>query len=711
MTYVYNFDEPPAVSEEESLLLLGGKGHNLTVMRRDLGLPVPPGFTITTEVGQAYMSEGWPDGLEIQLQNQMARIEEEVGRHFDNSGEPLLVSVRSGAAVSMPGMMETILNLGLSDENVDALAAACGDPDFANESRQRLEKMYREIVGVDTVPADPWEQLRGAIDAVFKSWNTNRARSYREREGIPHDRGTAVTVQAMVFGNIDDDSGTGVLFTRNPATGEPTPYGDVLFRAQGEDVVAGTHRTESIDRLAEHLPEVARELTIHSKTLERHFRDVCDIEFTIERAKLWFLQVRVGKRSPQAALRFAVDMAEEDDFPLTREEAIERVAGYLADPPVSVTHVRPDIEPLAAGLPASPGIASGRIATTADSAVSMADEGSDVILVRPETSPHDVHGMSRAKGILTSRGGLASHAAVVARGWGTPAVVGAETVDVKDGTVVMADRTFGEGDVITINGGTGEIFVGVIETEMVASPAGQRLLKWAKELEIDIPSLHEPNQTETSALGDEDRAVSPEDIIRALHIKGFVTADALAPVVMSSVGNVAPILEILATEGLIKAMGEMYQLTDEGRERGESLMSQDRQRWSEEKANRALEGFLPLDSRMKVVVTAWQMREVDGEQVINDHSDQEYDHAVLEDFYQLHDDARAWLDSLTGELARLGFYLARLDRAVAEVRGGDHAHVASPRIDSYHNAWFELHEDLIQLAGRTREQEVETGRA
>lgn len=711
MTYVYNFDEPSAVSEEESLLLLGGKGHNLTVMRRDLGLPVPPGFTITTEVGQAYMSEGWPDGLEIQLQNQMARIEEEVGRHFDNSGEPLLVSVRSGAAVSMPGMMETILNLGLSDKNVDALAAACGDPDFANESRQRLEKMYREIVGVDTVPADPWEQLRGAIDAVFKSWNTNRARSYREREGIPHDLGTAVTVQAMVFGNIDDDSGTGVLFTRNPATGEPTPYGDVLFRAQGEDVVAGTHRTESIDRLAEHLPEVARELTTHSKTLERHFRDVCDIEFTIERAKLWFLQVRVGKRSPQAALRFAVDMAEEDDFPLTREEAIERVAGYLADPPASVTHVRPDIEPLATGLPASPGIASGRIATTADSAVSMADEGSDVILVRPETSPHDVHGMSRAKGILTSRGGLASHAAVVARGWGTPAVVGAETVDVKDGTVVMADRTFGEGDVITINGGTGEIFVGVIETEMVASPAGQRLLKWAKELEIDIPSLHEPNQTEMSALGDEDRAVSPEDIIRALHIKGFVTADALAPVVMSSVGNVAPILEILATEGVIKAMGEMYQLTDEGRERGESLMSQDRQRWSEEKANRALEGFLPLDSRMKVVVTAWQMREVDGEQVINDHSDQEYDHAVLEDFYQLHDDARAWLDSLTGELARLGFYLARLDRAVAEVRGGDHAHVASPRIDSYHNAWFELHEDLIQLAGRTREQEVETGRA
>jgi pyruvate,orthophosphate dikinase len=711
MTYVYNFDEPPAAPEEDSLHLLGGKGHNLTVMRRDLGLPVPPGFTITTEAGRVYMSGGWPDDLDYQLRHQMARIEEEVGRQFGDGGEPLLVSVRSGAAVSMPGMMDTILNLGLSEHTQAALAAACGDPDFASESRQRLEKMYCEIVGVDRVPDDPWEQLRGAIRAVFESWNTPRARAYREREGISHDLGTAVTVQAMVFGNLDENSGTGVLFTRNPATGEPTPYGDVLFRAQGEDVVAGTHSTESIEQLGRHLPQVAQELRNHADTLERHFRDVCDIEFTIERATLWLLQVRVGKRSPQAALRFAVDMAEEDDFPLTREEAIERVARYLADPPVSVTQVRPDVEPLATGLPASPGIASGRIATTADSAVSMADEGSDVILVRPETSPHDVHGMARAKGILTSRGGLASHAAVVARGWGTPAVVGAETVEVKDGKVVMAGRTFGEGDVITINGATGEIFVGVIETEMVVSPAGQRLLGWAEELEIDIASLLEPNQTETSAVGDEDRDVSPEDVIRALHIKGFLTAEGLAPVVMSSQANVERVLETLESDGVIKQMGGMYQLTPVGREQGESLMSRDRREWSEGNANHALDGFLAFDARMKEVVTAWQMREVDGEQELNDHSDEEYDQAVLEDFYDLHDDARAWLEPLTGELGRLRIYLARLDRAAAAVRSGDHAHIASPRIDSYHNVWFELHEDLIQLAGRTREQETEAGRA
>lgn len=711
MTYIYHFDEPPALPEEESLRLLGGKGHNLAVMRTKLGLPVPPGFTITTEAERAYLSEGWPEELERELRTHMERIGDEVGRRFGDDGEPLLVSVRSGAAVSMPGMMDTILNLGLTEDNVAALAEASGDPEFATESYERLLTMYREIVGVDEVPDDPWKQLRGAIRAVFESWNTPRARAYREREGIPHDLGTAVTVQAMVFGNLDDNSGTGVLFTRNPATGEPTPYGDVLFCAQGEDVVAGTHSTESIERLGHHLPEVAQELKTHAETLERHFRDVCDIEFTIERARLWFLQVRIGKRSPEAALRFAVEMAEDDDFPLTREEAIERVANHLVNPPVSVSHVRPDLEPLATGLPASPGIASGEIATTPDSAVTMADEGTDVILVRPETSPHDVHGMARVKGILTSRGGLASHAAVVARGWGTPAVVGAEDVEVKNGSVVIAGKAFSDGDVITINGGSGEVFAGTIETESVVSPAGQKLLAWAEELDIDISALVEPEQEDISADSEEDRDLSTDDVIRAIHIKGFITPEGLAPVVMSSVAKVEQILERLESDGLVKPMGEMYQLTHLGRERGESLMSEDRERWSRDKANRALDGFLPLDARMKEIVTAWQMREVDGEQVLNDHSDEEYDQAVLERFYVLHEDAREWLDPLTDEMERLQTYLARLARAVTEVRGGDHAFIASPRIDSYHNVWFDLHEDLIQLAGRTREEETEAGRA
>lgn len=711
MTYIHNFDEPPALTEEESIRLLGGKGHNLAVMRTSLGLPVPPGFTITTEAGRAYMSDGWPGELDTELRAQMTRVEDEVGRRFGGDGEPLLVSVRSGAADSMPGMMDTILNLGLTGGNVSALAESCGDPEFANDSRRRLLTMYREIVDVDEVPEDPWEQLRGAIEAVFQSWNTPRARSYREREGIPHDLGTAVTVQAMVFGNVDPDSGTGVLFTRNPATGERAPYGDVLFEAQGEDVVAGTHAAQSIDQLAERLPNIARELEEHAKTLEHHFRDLCDIEFTIERAKLWLLQVRVGKRSPQAALKIALDMAEESDFPLSKTEAVERVAHHLVNPPSSMIHIGEGTKHLGTGLPASPGLASGRIATTADAAVEMIEAGEDVVLVRHETSPNDVHGMARAKGILTSRGGLASHAAVVARGWGIPAVVGAEDVEIGAETVVIAGRAFAEGEVITINGGSGEIFIGEIETETVVSAEARTLLAWAEDLGIDIAQLVDGDGRADSDRGTGDAHVTPEDAVRAIHLKGFVTAEALSPVLMTSTENVESLLSGLESEDLVNPVGEMYQLTQSGKERAETLMSEDREDWTVERASRALDGFLSLDARMKEIVTAWQMREVDGERVMNDHSDEEYDRGVLERFFGLHEDTRAWLEPLTTEMTRLGTYLARLDSATAEIRSGNHAFIASPRIDSYHNVWFELHEDLIQLAGRTREEETEAGRA
>ena len=285
--------------------------------------------------------------------------------------------------------------------------------------------MYRDIVAVEVVPEDPWAQLRGAVEAVFRSWDGERARAYREREGIADDLGTAVVVQAMVFGNRGPDSATGVLFTRNPATGEHVLYGDVLFGAQGEDVVAGTHATEPITALDERLPSVALELRSYADRLERHFRDVCDIEFTIEDGRLWMLQTRIGKRTAQAACRIAVEMAEDDDFPLTRAEAVERVAALLADPPHTSAERSVDAPVIATGLGASPGLASGAIATSAEAAVKMADEGTAVLLVRSETSPDDVHGMARSVGILTATGGLASHAAVVARGWDIPAVVGA----------------------------------------------------------------------------------------------------------------------------------------------------------------------------------------------------------------------------------------------------------------------------------------------
>jgi len=373
VTWVYASDAPPPGSAEERALLLGGKAANLALMTVDLALPVPPEVTITTSACRAFLESGWPDGLDGELRAAMAGLEARVGRRFGDPSDPLLVSVRSGAPRSMPGMMDTILDLGLNDATTAGLAAATGDPAFAAACRDRLGVMFRDIVGVDTVPEDPWAQLRLAVEAVFRSWHSDRAIAYRRREGIPDDLGTAVTVQAMVFGNLGADSATGVAFTRNPATGEPVLYGDVLFDAQGEDVVAGTHRTEPIGVLRERLPDVAAALASTATRLEHHLRDLCDIEFTVERGRLWMLQVRVGKRSPQAALRIAVDMAEDPAFPLTRREAVERVAYLLSDPPTRTTGRSGYVLPLVTGLGASPGVANGEIVTSADAAVSAAE--------------------------------------------------------------------------------------------------------------------------------------------------------------------------------------------------------------------------------------------------------------------------------------------------------------------------------------------------
>ena len=339
MRRTYPLDHAFELSREEVLALVGGKAANLREMI-GLGLPVPPGFVVTTETCRAFLAGGWPDGLDDELRERMAGVEAAVGRRFGDAADPLLVSVRSGAPVSMPGMMDTILDLGLNDATEAGLARASGSEAFARSCRDRFEASFRSIVGVGEVPDDPWEQLRLAIEAVFRSWNSDRARAYRAKEGIADDLGTAVTVQAMVFGNRGATSATGVAFTRNPATGEPTLYGDVLFDAQGEDVVAGTHATEPIAALDERLPAVAAELRETAARLERHYADLCDIEFTIEDGRLWFLQVRVGKRSPQAALRIAVDMAEDPAFPLSRAEAVARVARLLADPPTTTR--RPD---------------------------------------------------------------------------------------------------------------------------------------------------------------------------------------------------------------------------------------------------------------------------------------------------------------------------------------------------------------------------------
>ena len=672
--------------------LFGGKAANLGVMARDLGLPVPPGFAISTKACRAYLAGGWPGGLDAEIREGIAAIETTLGRRFGDTADPLLVSVRSGAPVSMPGMMDTILNLGLTPATTGAFAAAC---------RERLETMFRATVGAE-LPDDPWAQLRQAIEAVFRSWNGDRARAYRAKEGIADDLGTGVVVQAMVFGNRGPNSGTGVLFTRNPATGERALYGDVMFDAQGEDVVAGTHATEPISVLDERMPAVASELRAHADHLERHYADMCDIEFTIEDGRLWLLQVRVGKRSPQAALRIARDMAADESFSLTREQAVERVASLLADPPTRATSRSSILRPLITGLPASPGTASGEIATTPQAAVEAATAGRPVILVRSETSPDDVHGMAKAAGILTAKGGLASHAAVVARGWGIPAVVGASAVQVGDRWVALGDRRFRAGDTITIDGGSGEVFEGAIPGTTEPVPEAATLLGWARELGM---SISEKAASDPVSAG--TRPASVDDVIRALGIKGFATTESAADALASTPDQVQPLLDDLVVDGLAASVAGAYRLTETGKGRASELVDAERTRWGSA-ANAALDAFLGLDQRIKEIVTAWQLK---GPDVVNDHTDPDYDRGVLDRLAGLHGEAAAFLDANAGGSPRLATYRERLSRALDRALAGDGRFVASPRVDSYHGVWFELHEDLIQLAGRTREDEVAAGRA
>jgi pyruvate,orthophosphate dikinase len=718
MTWAYPFDQPPQLDREALARLLGGKGANLAIMATALALPVPPGFVITTEACKTFGRQGWPAGLEDELRALMDRIGAQVGRTFGDARDPLLVSVRSGAPVSMPGMLDTILNLGLNDDTTGGLAACSGDPRFADSCRARLGTMYRDIVG-EAAPDDPWAQLRGAIEAVFRSWESPRACAYRDREGIPSDLGTAVVVQAMVFGNRGPRSATGVVFTRDPATGENILYGDILFNAQGEDVVAGTHATEPISVLDERMPAVAAQLRSYAGRLERHFRDVCDIEFTIEEGRLWLLQNRIGKRTAQAACRVAVEMAEDVSFPLSRAEAVERVAALLSDPPRTATERPADALVIATGLGASPGLASGAIATSAEAAVRMADAGSEVLLVRAETSPDDVHGMARAAGILTATGGLASHAAVVARGWDIPAVVGAAAVVVSDGLVTIGERSYREGDTLTIDGSSGEVFAGSIHSRTTIVPEAVVLIGWARDLGISIGRREESDamREESEAMGDDgstrvdDPGVTRDDVIRVLAIKGYVTPELLGPALGVASEEAGRLLDGLVADGLVAAGGGMFSLSTDGKALGNGRPAADRERWGSAPAAAARDGFVTLYGRMKVIVTAWQMRTVDGQQVLNDHADAAYDAAVLADLSALHADVTAWLAPLLAGLPRLADYGRRLDAAAAAAIGGDRLFIASPRVDSYHGVWFELHEDLIRLAGRTREAEVAAGRA
>ncbi|MCZ2158481.1 pyruvate, phosphate dikinase [Bartonella sp. 220] len=538
--WVYSFGDGHAEGSASERNLLGGKGANLAEMS-NLGLPVPPGFTLTTEVCNFYYAHGktYPEELQEAVKQALKRISEQTGREFGHEKRPLLLSVRSGARASMPGMMDTVLNLGMNDEAVKAIALQTNNERFAYDSYRRFIQMYSNVVlgldhtsfeeildeakarkgyAVDTemtaddwkdiivsykayvqeqlykpFPQDPEQQLWEAIGAVFSSWMTARAITYRRLHNIPESWGTAVNVQAMVFGNMGEDSATGVAFTRNPSTGEKELYGEFLVDAQGEDVVAGIRTPQNITEnarivagsnkpsLEKIMPEAFLKLCQIAQKLEQHYRDMQDLEFTIEKGKLWMLQTRSGKRTARAALKMAIEMVEEGL--ISREEAVMRIDAKSLD---QLLH--PTLDPKAArfviarGLPASPGAATGEIVFTSEEAEAASAEGRKVILVRVETSPEDIHGMHAAQGILTTRGGMTSHAAVVARGMGKPCISGAGNVriDYNTNTMFASGENFKKGDVITIDGGSGEVLKGkvaMLQPELCGDFA--KLMEWA----------------------------------------------------------------------------------------------------------------------------------------------------------------------------------------------------------------------------------------
>ena len=576
--WVYLFNEVELAEEhagswEGVRSLLGGKGANLAEMTR-IGVPVPPGFTATTEACLAYLKEGnqFPAGLWEQELAAMQATEAETGKKFGDPDNPLLVSCRSGAKFSMPGMMDTVLNIGLNDEVAKGMVSLTGDERFVYDAYRRLVQMFGTVVldiddeafehpldaykdekgyKLDTemtaadwqaitdifkkvikehkgfdFPQDPYEQLKLATEAVFRSWNGKRAIDYRNAAGISHDLGTAVNIVTMVFGNMGNSSGTGVAFTRDPATGENVIYGDYLMNAQGEDVVAGIRNTKKITELAEEMPDAYKEFLDICAKLEKHYRDMQDVEFTIERGKLWMLQTRTGKRTAKAAVQIAVDMVKEGL--ITKEEAIQRIEPEHVD-----TLLHPQFKPeakqaaienhtfLVKGVNASPGAAVGRAYFDANTAEQKAkEEGQDVIMIRPFTKPDDVHGMLAAKGILTTEGGATSHAAVVARQFGIPCVVGASDarINLENRTLTVGDLVLKEGDWVSVDGTTGEAFLGEIDS---VSPSLEEqtelleLLTWADEVSAQ-PGLRDfPDQWPTRGLQVWANADYPEDARRA----------------------------------------------------------------------------------------------------------------------------------------------------------------------------------------------------
>ncbi len=723
LAYAFDADRSGLVGEPADLL--GGKGFGLAEMTAS-GLPVPPGFTLTTEACRTFLADGWSDPFDRAIEAELAALEATTGKRLGSATDPLLVSVRSGARVSMPGMMDTVLNVGMGSDAEQALAALTGDAVFAADTHRRALLGFAEIVlgapreilanaaatgspaqvaaalradGFE-IPTDPVRQVTDAVRVVFESWTAPRAIRYRQVEGIDESLGTAATVQAMVFGNLGERSGTGVAFTRNPTTGERGLMGDFLVNAQGEDVVAGTTMTEPLDAMAHRWPALAGELQRIADHLERTYRDMIDIEFTVERDRLWMLQARPGKRSPIAAFRVAIDMAEDADFPLDRAEAVDRCRRYLDDPPTLAP--APDevtLPEAAAGLAASPGQGTGVLVLDPDTAVELADQGVEVVLARRETSPSDVHGMAVAKGLFTTLGGLVSHAALVAREWGIPAVVGAAEATVDATGIDTPAGRIEAGALVTVDGDGGRLLIGRSTITGAEAPEVTTIRTWAAAVEHEAAEnkgVEHHVTAEHTADGDAGFRA-----LHALRIKGMAGLDTLAELSGLPPDQARHRLDELVDLGSATFMEprSMWLLSAEGREaHGPAL--------TEAVGGLDLDGlpygqFLALNGDFKQLCTDWQLR--DGEP--NDHSDADYDASIVTRLGRFDDESGPVVAAIGAVVPWMAGYRPRLQAARARFEGGDQKGLTGVMCDSYHDVWMELHEDLILTQGIDRAQE------
>ena len=753
---------------------IGGKAWGVNRMRA-LKLPVPPSIAATTQACREYFAAGGvvPDELWAQIVGHMNVLEEGTGRRFGAARQPLLVSVRSGAAHSMPGMMDTVLNLGINADVEAALAAESGDPGYAADTHRRFVEQYRKVVlggRAAPIPVDPWIQLRSAVAAVFDSWQSPRARVYRANRGLSDDGGTAVTIQAMVFGNLDGRSGTGVLFSRNPMTGDAPAWGEWLTRGQGEEVVSGKLTPRPLDALREQMPQVHVELMRAAATLEADARDIQDIEFTVESGRLWLLQMRVAKRSPQAAVRAAVAFAEEGL--ISKEEAVRRLGVDQARqlPALQLAQQAARQRPLAVGEPACPGVASGVVVIDPEDAQARARRGEDVILARATTSPDDLHGIIAARGLITEQGGSTSHAAVVSRELGRPCVVGCGSNTV---TALAGQR-------VTLDGASGRVWAGnlaVEQTDEASIGDLRKLVEWGLSLvpikllkvaeapadAIDLDTFGEgwrvalrPGIVVRGRVLETDQGIQaamaagvraavvryrlpallaclqparaeadadskwgavpvtqaadiPELLLlRLLGLKGRAPPDILADSLSLPSDVVAATYTRLCERGLCTRAGAALRLTREGQEHLTVLLAGERAQADPAAVVALYEEFCVFNAELKQIMTAWQLT---GDGTPNIHGDADYDRAVLQRLSDLHVRAGPLIQRLARLAPRLAAYSVRLAKAHARIAAGDHGYVARIIIDSYHTVWFELHQELISLAGLNHEAEARAGRA